>query len=607
MLGPYWIDALSIDQANKLERNHQVAQMGRIYSNAMAVYLWLGEMPQSLSPLVDIIQNATTSTFEDLGTIVSNKDILKEHIIENKYWSRAWVTQEILLAREVKVWLGAKSIDFKSMISGLESFYLIDHGEGHTRNHFSQFVRSWSGAFQPDKLITLLAQFHNKECDNQHDRIYSLLSLCSEADRRLDVDYDVARTDLAIQVLRQCRESLCICSAAVVAQTLGPHGFKPGSEESSRNDVPYLEFDVVANSVKSKVTRWLLYCFDYKDTTASSHYRNSLDFQDTCESISLADFRMAWNENTTTHPNLIRWTHSEAKTSRNFNLGKLDGPHVIARGTKDGVFTFRIPFWLLATILPQPVELCRHAKSTRVRRRAFQTRYPRIRWSSLAADHELQELPPLDSSISLPEHLARIEIKDSDSSEEELETFSQPSSGLLSPWASQEQLQSTRLEDDDIPGDSKDGDSKFGLDAKSTKPILVYKYRSGAKALEVTNEQALSKELDRDSSSPFIRVTKKPIPRGQSRLDILGKDLLLPDERDERANHPALNTALANVGLPTSAKWKHLLLGSYENLYIVSKSEHRNSRRRRMSTASDSDSDLSELAEALASNSKQRE
>ncbi|OAL43075.1 heterokaryon incompatibility, partial [Pyrenochaeta sp. DS3sAY3a] len=38
-----WIDALCIDQQNTQERNHQVQQMGNIYSRAKTVLLWLGD------------------------------------------------------------------------------------------------------------------------------------------------------------------------------------------------------------------------------------------------------------------------------------------------------------------------------------------------------------------------------------------------------------------------------------------------------------------------------------------------------------------------------------------------------------------------------------
>jgi hypothetical protein len=136
---------------------------------------------------------------------------------------------------------------------------------------------------------------------------------------------------------------------------------------------------------------------------------------------------------------------------------------------------------------------------------------------------------------------------------------------------------------------SSKASSLFDLDVHSSKPILVYKYRSGAKGLEMRTEHDLCAELDSGNTSvylfpnhltlstpdpnlPFMRVTRKSIPRGNSRLDILGEDLMLPEEREKYAAMPTLKGSVANVGLPTLAKWKHMILGSYEDLYIVSRS-----------------------------------
>ncbi|KAF2256205.1 heterokaryon incompatibility, partial [Trematosphaeria pertusa] len=37
-----WVDAISIDQKNEKEKNHQVGIMNEIYSHAKTVYVWLG-------------------------------------------------------------------------------------------------------------------------------------------------------------------------------------------------------------------------------------------------------------------------------------------------------------------------------------------------------------------------------------------------------------------------------------------------------------------------------------------------------------------------------------------------------------------------------------
>ncbi|KAF2272116.1 uncharacterized protein EI97DRAFT_234139 [Westerdykella ornata] len=119
---------------------------------------------------------------------------------------------------------------------------------------------------------------------------------------------------------------------------------------------------------------------------------------------------------------------------------------------------------------------------------------------------------------------------------------------------------------------SSKASSLFGLDEDDKSNILVYRYRSGGKALEVSTQHDLCKSLDSDPNLPFIRVTKKKIPRGNSRLDIRMEDLLSPDDVEKHKDKIIPDWSVANVGLPSGPYWKRLLFDSYPELYIVSKS-----------------------------------
>lgn len=115
--------------------------------------------------------------------------------------------------------------------------------------------------------------------------------------------------------------------------------------------------------------------------------------------------------------------------------------------------------------------------------------------------------------------------------------------------------------------------SLFGLDDNNKSNILVYKFRSGQKALQVSTQHDLHKALASDPDLPFIRVTKKKIPRGNSRIDVKTEDLLMPEDLERcRDKKFMLQSSMANVGLPSSAYWKRLLFDSYPELYIVSRS-----------------------------------
>jgi hypothetical protein len=142
---------------------------------------------------------------------------------------------------------------------------------------------------------------------------------------------------------------------------------------------------------------------------------------------------------------------------------------------------------------------------------------------------------------------------------------------------------------------------KFGLNEDDKSPILVYRYRSGSKALEVSSQHDLCKTLDKGDYRPSIsalcvvanggrpptdrnlstlRVSRKKIPRGNSRVEVRGEDLFPEEDRkrfSEAEDQPTLYrgtlmSSLANVGLPSSAYWKNLLFNSFPELYIISKS-----------------------------------
>jgi hypothetical protein len=85
----------------------------------------------------------------------------------------------------------------------------------------------------------------------------------------------------------------------------------------------------------------------------------------------------------------------------------------------------------------------------------------------------------------------------------------------------------------------------------------------------IANQRAASSA---DPNLPFLRVTKKKIPRGNSRLEIRTEDLLMPEDLKRYSEKPTLKSSLANVGLPSTAYWKRLLFNAYPELYIVSKS-----------------------------------
>lgn len=72
------------------------------------------------------------------------------------------------------------------------------------------------------------------------------------------------------------------------------------------------------------------------------------------------------------------------------------------------------------------------------------------------------------------------------------------------------------------------------------------------------------------SSDERLRATRKQIPRATSYIDVRRHDLYLPEEKEMYADLPNFDSSLASVKVPSLAYWSRLLLGNYQDLFIVS-------------------------------------
>ncbi|PSN69319.1 HET-domain-containing protein [Corynespora cassiicola Philippines] len=177
-----WIDALCIDQDNTLERNHQVKQMGQIYSNAEFVLSWLSS-DMEIAQYLGSIKNLS-----HLNNEWAKKPSIK--LAFNPYWSRAWITQEVLLAKNVILVIRLCSV-FKEM---------------------------GGSSFKKRPLIQNIQAFGMNQCSDPRDGIYSILSISEEGDA-VEVDYSSHISTLVANVVHVSCET-CICVWNTVLKTL---------------------------------------------------------------------------------------------------------------------------------------------------------------------------------------------------------------------------------------------------------------------------------------------------------------------------------------------------------------------------------------------------
>lgn len=92
-----WIDALSIEQANVKERNHQVKLTGSIYREAHNVVVWLGPIDKKSDTAMAALMKPFKFCFESTPDV--EESIFS--LFYRPYWRRAWVQQELHLAKDL--------------------------------------------------------------------------------------------------------------------------------------------------------------------------------------------------------------------------------------------------------------------------------------------------------------------------------------------------------------------------------------------------------------------------------------------------------------------------------------------------------------------------
>jgi hypothetical protein len=225
----YWIDALCINQSDNSERNHQVAQMGKIYANAWRVHIWLGKTSDA-GQIAEVFAKEFAPTYYNPGAVIDLRkktELVTRYVLHNDYWNRAWVIQEIILANSVIISLDATTLPLRHFCERMhqipvyiwqtpfEQFDTLGSHDGHA-------------VLRGKSLLLLLHWFRDKQCSIPHDRVFALLGICHESDK-LEVDYEMRLSDLAFHVLRHPDE-LCICVAALVARSLAPAPHQNGAK-----------------------------------------------------------------------------------------------------------------------------------------------------------------------------------------------------------------------------------------------------------------------------------------------------------------------------------------------------------------------------------------
>lgn len=263
-----WVDQICIDQQNDSERGHQVKLMGNIYSRAVRTIAWLGpstgvdtglgtavsrhghlidawrtgdmtdeehsaEMKAAIqrisseplciygecsicnSTLKDRDQDLSSSQQEGVaeGLIVPAEDPrVSEWWIRDlqdpcdlSYWTRLWIVQENVLARDCDFFLGIhrwSRLDLSRYVE-LENYYSALRSRH--KSSLGRYVKALTNLVEPindSPLEWVIIEFWRDHltCSDPHDLVYGLLGLVKPA-QRIPIDYQSTFPDVYEQLM----------------------------------------------------------------------------------------------------------------------------------------------------------------------------------------------------------------------------------------------------------------------------------------------------------------------------------------------------------------------------------------------------------------------
>jgi hypothetical protein len=229
-----WADVICINQANMVERNHQVAMMGQIYGTADNVTVYLGQPTEhteegmlSLRSLMDLHTLGEGPPWSDIALPKLEKDLAD--ILSRPWFTRVWTIQEAALARNTTLMCGQyyvtwhgdirtmRAIVFRIKSTVISPLYSL--GDGHTSTLdwyplLSVFEAQMKQAARREGVVLhrthldLAYEFRHQQSAYFWDRIYAILGILESdqgAELRFGVDYSRPTEELLSEFAAEVR------------------------------------------------------------------------------------------------------------------------------------------------------------------------------------------------------------------------------------------------------------------------------------------------------------------------------------------------------------------------------------------------------------------
>lgn len=202
----FWVDSICINQRCIHDRNEQVQLMGKIYSQASLVRIWIGIESDFADQAFELVRNCGPANNISMENVASNvihneggtKALTK--LLRRGYWNRMWVFQEIVLAKKAVVHCGKLQAPWSNFT------WIDDVSSNHALWLSAQVERPWIFEFRRALLTivhfcvssaeachinNVLHPTRHLLCQDPRDKLYALRGVCEAVTSMVQVDYSM--------------------------------------------------------------------------------------------------------------------------------------------------------------------------------------------------------------------------------------------------------------------------------------------------------------------------------------------------------------------------------------------------------------------------------
>ena len=240
-----WVDAVCINQADPLEKNHQIPLMVSIYCFARKLTVWLGPVSADSDLAIDTIKRlGAGSPYDKLPALTPEEMSALRDLLSRPWWGRVWIIQELALGSlgpkvaETRLHCGEVSVKWINVVvaaarlkahedelrQGLPDATNILELDGLWASSLNTACRDGTdGKVEPTMVLDLVSRFRHFLSTDPRDKIFALCNqfsigpLYKHIKPRYDVPVEEVYTSFAadqilngrgLEILRHCDSSI---------------------------------------------------------------------------------------------------------------------------------------------------------------------------------------------------------------------------------------------------------------------------------------------------------------------------------------------------------------------------------------------------------------